>query len=82
LVLAYNKPDTKSLFIGEINLVVFDGAFLTTTAVFGRGRRWKMPFDKTGARDQRDIVQVDDAKSKFKARLSSGLLLWYTWYST
>jgi hypothetical protein len=50
----------KCLFIIVRDLVVLDRPLLGASPMLsGRGVR-KMPFDKGGARHQRDVVQVDD----------------------
>lgn len=70
LVLADDKAHGQLLVIVKDDLVVLDEAFGGASAVFGGSGRGQVPFDEAGARDQRHVVEVEDAQEKLKLGLA------------
>lgn len=62
-VLISCKANLSCLFIVPDHLMVLDGQLGRSTTMLGRGRGRDVPFDVAVARDERNIVEIDNLAS-------------------
>ena len=59
-ILVDGQADLQVLLVVPADLVVLDGSLGRAAAVLGSDGRWKVPLDVGRARDEGDVVEIDD----------------------